>query len=255
MYLLYSYLKHYFRSIKLHGVHSPFVFELVTRCFYDKTQYPQYKMMDAHRKVLRKDTRKIDVTDYGSGSRVFKSTHRSVSAIAAHAGIIKKKQYLLFRLARYFDFRKTLELGTSLGIGSVALGLHKNNNVVTVEGCAATAGVAQEYFDSFGFNNITLERSTFAHFLKQPLPFQPDCVYFDGHHDQKHTLEYFYTLLPCAHNDTVFIFDDIYWSKGMTAAWREIASHPEVTVSIDTFWQGLVFFRKEQPKESFSIRL
>lgn len=255
MHLLYSYIKHYFRSIKLHGVHSPFVFELVTRCFYDKTPYLEYKMMDAYRKALRNDKRNIQVTDYGSGSRVFNSTTRSVSAIAGHAGIPKKKQYLLFRLARYLDFRKTLELGTSLGLGSAALGLHKSNRVVTVEGCAATAAVAQEYFDSFGFNNITLVQDTFAHFLKQPLPFQPDCVYFDGHHDQKHTLEYFYTLLPSAHNDTVFIFDDIYWSKGMTAAWKEIAAHPEVTVSIDTFWQGLVFFRKEQPKEHFSIRL
>jgi predicted O-methyltransferase YrrM len=255
MYLIYSSIKHYFRSIKLHGVHSPFVYELVTRCFYDKTLYPEYKVMDTYRKALRKDTRKIEVTDYGSGSRVFKSTTRSVSAIAKHAGINKRKQYLLFRLARYLDFRNTLELGTSLGMGSAALGLHKNNRVVTVEGCPATSGMAQEYFDTFGFENITLVRDTFARFLKQALPYPPDCVYFDGHHDQKHTLENFYRLLPRVQNNTLFIFDDIYWSKGMTSAWKEIAAHPEVSVSIDTFWQGLVFFRKEQPKEHFNIRL
>jgi hypothetical protein len=41
----------------------------------------------------------------------------------------------------------------------------------------------------------------------------------------------------------------------MEAAWEEIKTHPEVRVSIDTFFLGLVFFRKEQVKQHFTIRL
>jgi len=40
----------------------------------------------------------------------------------------------------------------------------------------------------------------------------------------------------------------------MEAAWEIIKTHPKVTVTIDTFQWGLVFFRKEQPKEHFVIR-
>jgi hypothetical protein len=50
------------------------------------------------------------------------------------------------------------------------------------------------------------------------------------------------------------VFDDIYWSEGMAAAWTEIKADPAVTVSIDLFHFGLVFFRKESPKENFVIR-
>jgi hypothetical protein len=50
------------------------------------------------------------------------------------------------------------------------------------------------------------------------------------------------------------IFDDIYWSEGMKQAWAEIKAHPQVTVTVDMFWIGLVYFKKGQVKEDFKIR-
>ena len=72
---------------------------------------------------------------------------------------------------------------------------------------------------------------------------------------KKATLNYFKKLLPTAHNDSVFIFDDIHWSEGMQDAWEEIKKHPKVRVTIDTFQWGLVFFRQEQVKQDFIIRV
>ncbi|MBL7882976.1 MAG: class I SAM-dependent methyltransferase, partial [Bacteroidia bacterium] len=39
-----------------------------------------------------------------------------------------------------------------------------------------------------------------------------------------------------------------------TEAWEEIKRHPKVTVTIDLFFIGLVFFRKEQAKQHFIIK-
>ena len=41
----------------------------------------------------------------------------------------------------------------------------------------------------------------------------------------------------------------------MTETWHIIKQHPKVTVTIDIFHLGIVFFRKEQAKEHFTIRL
>jgi hypothetical protein len=41
----------------------------------------------------------------------------------------------------------------------------------------------------------------------------------------------------------------------MTAAWNKIIKDPQVTVSIDTYFWGLIFFRKEQAKERFVVRV
>ena len=80
-------------------------------------------------------------------------------------------------------------------------------------------------------------------------------VYFDGNHQKAATLEYFQHCLQFVNNESFFIFDDIHWSKEMESAWEEIKKHPKVKVTIDTFQWGIVFFRKEQEKEHFIIRV
>ena len=70
---------------------------------------------------------------------------------------------------------------------------------------------------------------------------------------KKATLDYFEALLPTISNDSVWIFDDIHWSTDMEEAWEIIKNHPKVSVTIDTFQWGIVFFRAEQEKEHFII--
>ena len=62
------------------------------------------------------------------------------------------------------------------------------------------------------------------------------------------------TCLQKAHNDSLFVFDDVHWSAEMEMAWAYIKAHPSVTVTIDLFAVGLVFFRKQQPKQNFVLR-
>lgn len=250
-----SYLKFYLRSTNKHGVHSPFVYDLVTQCFNDKTVYSEYAILKKHRKTLLISKESISVTDFGAGSRVFKTNERKVAAIAKNAGIAERRQRLLFRLVRYFKPERVLELGTSLGLGSIALALGvQSGNVLTVEGCHNTSTKAQELFDKFNLKNIRLKNETFEEFLKDS-SIDWDLVYIDGNHSKERTLRYFDILKESAANDSVFIFDDIYWSPEMTQAWMEICAHPKVSVSIDTFQWGLIFFRREQEKQHFTIRV
>ena len=196
------------------------------------------------------------MTDFGAGSRVFRSNVRKVSAIARNAGVRKKDQQLLFRLARYFSAEKILELGTSLGLGSIGLALsHTDASITTVEGCPETAGVAQRYFQNFQLHNIRSETKTFEQYLQHDANENYDLIYMDGNHSKEGTLAYFEALLPKTHKGSLMIFDDIYWNQEMTEAWNIIRRQLAVTVSIDAYNWGLVFFRKEQPKQHFRIRL
>ncbi|MDT0644401.1 class I SAM-dependent methyltransferase [Zunongwangia sp. F363] len=294
MHLLKSYINFLRKSQNQHGLHSPFVYELVTKCFYDKKNYPAYTLLEEYRKSLFQNNKKIEVTDFGAGSRVFKSNSRKISAIAKNAGITKKKAKLLFRLVNYLKCKNALELGTSLGIATSALAANQKTSVTTIEGCPETAKTARQRFEKFGFNNISLETGKFEEVFKKwrvesgegPGEIEKrienrdkrretrdkrqetgnrkqetgktttyDLVFFDGNHQKQPTLDYFRQTLPFAHNDSVFIFDDIHWSSQMEAAWEEIKKHPAVTVSIDTFYWGLIFFRREQAKQHFVIRL
>jgi len=256
LYQVKSYLKFFIGSTNAHGVHSPFVYDLITQCFYDKTKYPAYEVLAKHRKNLLAQQKTIKITDFGKGSHIFKSNERKVSKIAKHAGINTKRQRLLFRLVCYFSSENILELGTSVGLASAALALgNLKGSVTTLEGCPETSEVARKQFEKFKWNHIRLQTTTFDLFFDTTPSANFDLVYIDGNHSKENTLEYFNSLLPLTNNDTVLIFDDIYWSSEMTEAWQQIYTHEQVTVSIDSFHWGFIFFRKEQPKQHFKIRL
>ncbi|SEP83718.1 O-methyltransferase [Flavobacterium urocaniciphilum] len=251
-----SYIKFLYHAKNEHGVHSPFVFDLITKCFYDKTKYPEYEALKHYRKSLLANKNTIEVTDFGAGSRVFKSNTREISAIANNAGISTKNAKLLFRIVKYFQPKEILEIGTSLGLATSALSLgHKNSKIITLEGCPNTMQVAKFECSNSKFQNIEFINTEFTSYLqtKNNKPKTINLIYFDGNHSQKATLEYFESLLPTISNESVWIFDDIHWSADMEEAWEIIKNHPKVKVTIDTFQWGIVFFRAEQEKEHFII--
>ncbi|WP_406844287.1 O-methyltransferase [Flavobacterium soyae] len=253
-----SYLKFLWNSKNEHGVHSPFVFSLLTKCFYDKKPKPEYQILKNYRKSLLENKNFIEVTDFGAGSKVFKSNRRQISKIASTAGISTKRAELLFRVTHYFQPKNILEIGTSLGLATAALALGNTDaKVITIEGCPNTANAAQNQLDKFDCKNVENIISEFESFLiSENLNSKIyDLIYFDGNHSKKATLTYFELLLQTINNDSVWIFDDIHWSPEMEEAWEIIKNHPKVKVTIDTFQWGFVFFRYEQEKEHFVIRV
>jgi predicted O-methyltransferase YrrM len=259
-----SYLQFLWHSKNEHAVHSPFVFTLITKCFYDTKSKPEYAVLKEYRDSLLKNNNTIEVTDFGAGSKVFKSNKREISKIAKTAGISPKRAELLFRIVNYFQPQSILEIGTSLGLATSALSLGSQiptlrdgtkAKITTLEGCPETAKIAQEQFRKFGLTNINSEVTEFNAYLSKLQTLNFKLIYFDGNHQKQATLNYFALLLPTITNETVWIFDDIHWSSEMEEAWKIIKNHPKVTVTIDTFQWGLVFFRREQPKEHFTIRV
>ncbi|RXM48997.1 O-methyltransferase [Flavobacterium sp. YO12] len=257
LFQIQSYLKFLWNSKNEHGVHSPFVFSLLTKCFYDKKPKPEYKILKKYRKLLLENKNFIEVTDFGAGSKVFKSDKRQISKIALTAGISPKRAELLFRVTNYFKPNNILEIGTSLGLATSALALGNTNaKVTTIEGCPQTGNIAKnqlEKFDCKNVENIIVEFESFL--VSENLKSKTyDLIYFDGNHSKKATLAYFESLLPTINNNSVWIFDDIHWSPEMEETWEIIKNHPKVKVTIDTFQWGFVFFRYEQEKEHFIIR-
>jgi predicted O-methyltransferase YrrM len=150
-----------------------------------------------------------------------------------------------------------LEIGTSLGLATSSLSLgNPKAKITTLEGCSNTLNQCQWQLQKFNINNVECVNTEFSIHLKnyQLSIINYQLIYFDGNHSKQATLNYFNLLLPTITNETVWIFDDIHWSADMEDAWETIQNHPKVTVTIDTFQWGMVFFRSEQEKEHFIIR-
>jgi predicted O-methyltransferase YrrM len=183
--LLKSYIKFLWNSKNEHGVHSPFVFDLVTKCFYDKTKYTEYSLLKNNSKKIR----------------------------------------LLFRIIRYFKPKTILEIGNPTELDTKIF----SSEIIP--------------FEEFQKNKLSKNNNTF------------DFIYFNQNESQKTTLAYFELLLPTITNNAVWIINDIHKSTENENTWKIIKNHPKVKVTIDAFHFGMVFFRAEQEKEHFVIRV
>lgn len=254
------YLQYYLSASngKGHGVHSPFVYSFITRVLNDERQFYAYNAIEKIRQELLQNPEEVLIEDFGAGSRTKKSNLRSIKAIAASSLKPKKFGQLLFRIADHYAPEKILELGTSLGITTAYLAsAGEKSSVVTMEGASSIAKIARNNFEKLGLKNIEMVAGNFDRTLTSTVRKMGyiDLAFVDGNHRYDPTLRYFRELLPAMQEHSILIFDDIHWSREMEQAWDEIKADPAVTLSVDLFFIGLVFFRKEQKvKQDFVIR-
>ena len=255
-----KYLSYYLTASnsKGHGVHSPFVFEFITKILLDKKEYPCYEKIESIRKKLINDPGVIHVDDFGAGSTVMKKNERKIKDIAQSSLKPKKYAQLLFRIINFYKPTVIVELGTSLGITTSYLASgNPQGKIYTCEGAESIAGIAQNNFNQLTLKNIELIQGNFDTTLPVLLSklYKIDFAFIDGNHRKEPTLHYFYQLLSHSVSTTILIFDDIHWSKAMETAWLEIQEHPSVTLTIDLFFIGIVCINTGfKAKQHFSVR-
>jgi len=254
-----KYLIYLLRAKNRHGIHSPFVYEFNSRILNDKTQYPEYGIVEKQRNLLFRNPNLVEVIDFGAGkNRSGYSTHlRRVKDIAARAGIPVKYGRLLHRIVRHYKPSVLLEMGTSLGISSMyQASASPESTFLAMEGCATTASFAEENLKAIGLKNAQFTVGRFDVVLPGLLSQTRiiDFAFIDGNHTYEATIRYFNELLKHAGNESIYIFHDIHWSSDMEKAWAEIKKHEQVMVTIDLFFMGLVFFRKELSPQHFILR-
>jgi len=256
LYRVKKYFQYKLHAKDEHAIHSPFVYKLYTEIISNKNKFYAFSDLNKIRQQLLNNDQIIEVTDLGAGSRKMGSA-RKISDIAKYSVVNKKYGELLFRLTEYFKPSTILELGTSLGLSSLYLAkAAPGAKISTVEGCPNTHTFAKKLIESTGTKNIETINFSFDKFFEHGLQNKTfDFVYIDGNHTYEATIKYFNELLKYTNENSVLIFDDIYWSEGMTKAWEEIKNHANVTLSIDLYKIGLIFFRKEnKQKEHFCLK-
>lgn len=241
-----------------HGIHSPFVFSFIKEVLNKKEETEWATKIENYRNQLFANKQTITILDLGAGAA--QQTHKIKKVAAIARGALKSKKYsrLLHRMVAYFKPNAVLEMGTSLGITTCYLAQAMPNvKLVTMEGAPEVAQLAQSTFQHLGYSNIQLMVGNF----NQSLPLylneidQVGLVFIDGNHSYAPTLDYFNQLLSKSNHDSIFIFDDIHWSVEMENAWEAIKKEERVSLTIDLFYIGIVFLKKEnKEKENFIIR-
>jgi predicted O-methyltransferase YrrM len=245
------------RHRKGHGIHSPFVYYIITRVFRKKTDPDIIYTIEQVRRKMTSDKRAIKVKDLGSRSGSSETIFRKVSDIAGRSPVSPKYGALLSNMAAEFGKPLIIELGTSLGISTMYMAASSaNTTVCTIEGCPETAGIAQQNFIEAGFNNIKIMVGSFDEVIQDfsKDDTSPGLVFIDGNHLKEPLIKYFNKMAQISDDKTVIIIDDINYSKEMAEAWDEIKLHRKVSVSIDIFRMGILFLREGITHCNYTIR-
>lgn len=259
MLLIYRYFVYLATSKSRYKIHSKFVFDFINEVLRDTKEYAHYKRLWEIRSKLADSNDPIETVDFGStaGSRVYSTKIISLKKIVRLRSHSQARLKLLYRICNFYKPKNILEFGTAAGISSAYIKTGSpDSNFVTMEGCANLAAKAQEVFNELGHKDVDIAVGNFDTNLDKVLKkFDTlDFVFFDGNHREKPTLQYYRSCAKLLNENSIFVFDDIHWSKGMEDAWNTIKKDPRVSISIDLFWFGIVFFRKGIEKQDFVIR-
>lgn len=185
-----SYTQFLWKSKNAHGIHSPFVYGVVSQCFYNKV-----------------------------GKLYTKQRHVPVEGITPDVANILYKIMFHFKPSTFYilgdEATKVTEMLRTLG-------------------------------EKLNTNPWFL--STLA-----PITSPIDLAYLSGSNTSE-LLPLLEEVLPNANNKTVCVIGNIHKTDATETAWDAIKKHPNVTVTIDTYHLGLVFFRSGQAKQHFTIR-
>jgi predicted O-methyltransferase YrrM len=258
--LAFKYIKYRMAASngKGHGIHSPFVFEFVTKVLNGTGDKQVYAEIETVRKQLLQNDTTLSVEDFGAGSRVTGTKQRPVKQIARTSLKPQKYSQLLNRMVAYYQPQTILEIGTSLGLTTCYLAKARPGSpVITMEGAVEIAAVARRNFQKLGISNIEIITGNFDETLTSALSGLQavDFAFIDGNHRYEPTIRYFEQILKKSNNNTIIVLDDIYWSKEMEQAWEWVKNHGHVRLTIDLFAIGIVVLRPEIiHRQHFCIR-
>jgi len=252
MNIVLEYIKYRLNAKYLHGVHSPFVYDFMKNAMGINIKEQHQKEILQCISNVNSNKKEIIVQDYGAKSKKLKGK-RSVKEIFKTSSSYGKSALLLYRISNYFKPKRILELGTSIGIGSLHLHLgYPSAHITSVEGCQETFNLAKQNLES---TNIELINSTFYDYIKSINEESFDLIFIDGHHDGEALKYYLKLLSDYIHNDTVIVLDDIRWSNSMFNAWNRIKLEKKYHLSMDFFRMGVLMKRPQQEKEHFILKL
>jgi len=191
LFRIQSYLQFIWHSKNEHGVHSPFVFLLLTQGLYNK---------------------KIKLP---------------VAALSSYKGVNSKKSRLLFKIVRYFIPKSILIVGATTF----------EKEVIALANLKAKIDIDIDIEIEIDIDNAIY-----------------NCIYFSSIGINSLTNETIEQLVLTIENDSFWILDNIHANAAVEALWQTLKQNPKVTVTIDTYHFGLVFFRREQVEQHFIIR-
>lgn len=246
-------MRYWLLCVNEHSLKSSFEYGLYTRALNPADNHSSNTEIENIRKKWLNSNQSIESIVFGAESTVSES--KNVRQIAAEGISHWKLSKQLCGVIDHLGCESVLELGTSLGINAAYLaGCQTVTRLVSVDANSHLINLAKQTLHQaeIPVELITGEvDAAIEELVKRNESF--DLVFVDANHTYEATLRYFQFLKHLIHDESVIIFDDINWSPEMTKAWNEIKADAHVTMAVENFQIGLIFFNSKYTRKSYVL--
>jgi predicted O-methyltransferase YrrM len=248
-----EYLKFLARSKNVHRIHSPFIFHLLHNIILKRDVFT-VELAALKKIAALHESNSTRITPAGIGA-LNNPTTQTFGTIARRTAQSQFWREALYKIAADLKPDVILELGTGSGITALYLAEGSKKSLITIEGDTVIFNMAKALLADQN-PQITCINGMFDDVLPDLLSDLSGKIlaYVDGNHTYDATKRYFEMLKPILNEEAIVILDDIYWSPDMLKAWNEIKQDAFVQQSIDFYRLGMLFFRKHQAREHFTLR-
>ena len=216
-------LKYLWQRKSEYSIHSPFVYDFMKKVLYDRGSNRDYDLMV-------RISRLLDGKKYPTRRR-------------------RKEGRLLYRLVRYLEPETVLTFGQLSALNTSALALGNLQTKVYLE----QSSDFLETLNSMGVVNVSLIRHD-GNEEEQFERLNTGFVFYaldDFGDDTWNNLEDGFGTVD---EETVLVFEGIHHSRHTEAAWEAIKANEDVTVTMDLYCIGIVFFREGIEKQDFVLK-
>ncbi len=239
-----------------HGVHSPFVFALITKVIEEKSGYYSYREIERLRRQFLGRTEPVTIPSRRKKTGIYTLP---LGRLFSREAISVRKGTLLFRLANFCKPSRILQIGGSIDLSPVYLTAYASAvRCVVMENRPAYVPLAREMC---GEGNVagclSVHEGDYGTELPQVLAVlgSPDLVFFNTIHEQSDPVCLFRECIRLANEQTVFVFNEIQTNTTMRACWNEVCASPAVTVAIDLYSLGIAFVNSKLHKRTYKAYL
>lgn len=257
VYRIKAFFGFLFYSKTKHAAHSPFLYDFVISVFENFQKNLDLEKCFNEKKNLFQNHSQIEIFDFGTGSAKGHIYSTKVSLQAKRSLKCNREIRQIFNLVAKYQPLQIVELGTSFGITSMAMSLaSKKSSILSFEGCPNTAQYAKTCFEKHNLTQISVVLGNIDEVLSASLAGIKtfDLAVVDANHTCQNTLNYFFMLKSLRNSKSIIIFDDIHWSKNINRAWQKIKADKDVTLTVETWNYGFVFFNSDLSKQDFVFR-
>lgn len=232
-----------------HGIHSPYLFRLITTVIEDRRRLPEYKIFKElnYNALLLLDH--FSVSSFTNVYQYFNLATSKTRKLYKKVELPLRYMKVVFRLISDFKPSGLINYGPALGVNLAAMAMANNYSTVyqIVDDPEYTLFTAELLKDS-AINNI--------YFLSENSipPIHPEFIMINYPNNPDQSRNIVQRCLSRHEDNDLLIIRGIHESKEMETIWQEMIGSNCVRVSLDLFEIGIVLFRKGLQKENFILK-